>query len=195
MTTKQIETLSATARSAVIRAYSDALDTHEKGGSLVTHVCDVARSYLKGEPMQEADRDAISASIVKNRGWKARVAVSRKSEIVAVLKTYAVLPAAVKALVERADSATWHDAISLARQLAKGKTQAQSVAFVKAAKDGKKNAGSTGNPAGRAAGAMSALYDAVKGDKRDAVIKAMRLLTNAGVLKLTGKVAEKFANA
>lgn len=191
MTTKQTLSLSTTARSAIVSSYVDALSQNESTGSLVTQVCDVARKYTKGEDISDEDRSAIVTDIARAKGWKGKSAKSRCSEVNVVLKAHASLPEAIELYRTKAKRVQWHDGMKLARRLNAGDTIAQAVkaAFTTGGGSAK------GSPEGRAAGALAALYDHLTGAKRAALIKAVRALTEANVVKFTGKNAEKFANA
>ena len=182
--------LTSTARSAIVASYVEALSANESTGSLVTQVCDVARKYLKGAEIAEDDRSAIVADISKARGWKGASAKSRTSEVNVVLRAYASLPEAIDAFRAKAKRVQWHDSMKLARRINAGDsiTQAVKAAFTT-------GGASKGTPEGRAAGALSALYDHLTGAKRAALVKAVRTMTEANVVKFTGKNAEKFANA
>lgn len=170
MTTKA-NTLSSTARSAIVSSFVDALSTNESTGSLVTQVCDVARKYLKGDPMTDDDRADICADIASARGWKPKVLKQRKSEVNTVLKAYSDLPEAIKLLSTKNNGrAQWHDSMKLARRINAGDSIAKAVAFAM-----RKGSGAQSNPMGRLAGAMKAAWDAVP-RKRAEIIKAANLL-------------------
>ena len=168
---KQLDAaLSATARSAIVAAYIDALSANESTGSLVTQVCDVARKYTKGEAFSDDARTAIVADIAKARGWKGPSLKSRASEVNVVLKAHAQLPEAIDAFRTKAKRVQWHDSMKLARRLNAGDSIAAAVraAFTK-------SEGSKVSPSGRTAGALKAGYKA-EPRKRDAILKAAELL-------------------
>lgn len=169
MTTKT-NTLSSTARSAIVSSFVDALSTNETTSSLVTQVCDVARKYLKGEPITDDDRADICADIASARGWKPKVMKQRKSEVNTVLKAYSKLPEAIKLLSTKNNGrAQWHDSMKLARRINAGDTVQKAVAFAMRVKK------RGGNPMGRVAGALKSAWD-VMPRKRAEIIKAARLL-------------------
>lgn len=170
MSNKQAMTLSATARSAIVAAYVEALSTNESTGSLVTQVCDVARKYTKGEDLSDADRSAIVMDIAKARGWKGKSIKARSSEVNVVLKAHAELPEAIDAYRAKAKRCQWHDSMKLARRLNAGDSIAQAVkaAFVSGGKP-------KGTPSGRVAGALKAWHKA-EPRKRDAILQAAALL-------------------
>lgn len=163
--------LSTSARSAIVSTFVTALTANESTGSLVTQVCDVARKYLKGEPMLDEDRKSITDDIAKARGWKGDSVKARTSEVNVVLKAYASLPEAIEAFRTKSSKCQWHDGMKLARLINKGATVKDAVkeALVK-----KESAGSTAS--GRTAGALKAWYKEANGAKREAIIKAAELL-------------------
>lgn len=172
MSNKQVSTLtlSATARSAIVAAYVEALSTNESTGSLVTQVCDVARKYTKGEAFSDEARSAIVSDIARARGWKGASAKSRCSEVNVVLKAHATLPEAIESYRTKAKRCQWHDSMKLARRLNAGDTIAQAVRAAFTTSDKPK-----GTPSGRVAGALKAWHKA-EPRKRDAILKAAALL-------------------
>lgn len=187
---KQANTLNSTARNAIVAAFCDALDTKAQSGSLVTQVCDTARKYASGEAISNDDRASIAQDIGRKRGWKPASFKSRASEVNVILRAYHALPEAIKLLRKETTSCEWHDAMKLARRLNAGDTVSKAVAFAK-----RRKSKGDGNPIGRLAGALASAFEHVSGAKRRALVTAARALTEAGVLKFTGKNAEKFANA
>lgn len=187
---KEAIILSTTARSAIVSTFVDALSTNESTGSLVTQVCDVARKYLKGDPVSADDSASIEQSIAKARGWGRNVMKQRTSEVRAVLRSYGHLPEAIKTFRDRTKRCQWTDALKMARKIAKGASVAQAVTFAS-----KKGNGAVSNPVGRLAGAFATCFDELSGAKRRALVEAARVLTDAKVITFTGKKAEKFANA
>ncbi len=171
MSTKQVISLSTTARSAIVSTFVDALSANESTGSLVTQVCDVARKYLRGEAMSDDDRADIVTKIASARGWKKNVLKQRSSEVNVVLKAYHELPEAIKLLSTKNNGrARWHDSMKLARRINAGDSITKAVAFAL-----KKGSSNGGNPAGRVAGALKAWWnDAPR--KRAEIIKAAQLL-------------------
>ena len=163
--------LTATARSAIVSSFVDALSANESTGSLVTQVCDVARKYTKGADIADDDRSAIVSDIAKARGWKGKSAKSRCSEVNVVLRAHASLPEAIDAYRSRAKRCQWHDSMKLARRLNAGDSIA---AAVKAAfATGSQSAKST--PSGRTAGALKAWFKA-EPRKQKAILEAAALL-------------------
>lgn len=167
MTTKQTNALSITARSAIVSSFVTALSANESTGSLVTQVCDVAGKYLKGDPMQDDDRAAISADIAKAKGWKGPSMKSRVSEVNVVLRAYNALPEAIELYRVKAKRVQWHDSMKLARRLNAGDSITQAV---KAAFQTNANKPTT-TPSGRVAGALKSWFNA-EPRKREAILKA-----------------------
>lgn len=184
--------LSTSARSQIVSAYVAGLNATENTGSLLHTVCEIGAKHLKGAAMSDDDIKHVSQGIANAKGWKGASLAARISETRVILRALHVLPDALKEMKDRADGCTWHDGMKLARKLNAGKSIAQAVTF--AIKGGGKK-GPKGTPEGRAVGALSALFDELKGAKRKALVAAVRELLDARVFKLTGKVAEKFANA
>ncbi len=170
MKAKQTASLSATARSAIVAAYVEALTTNESTGSLVTQVCDAANKYMHGEPIATGDRTAIAADIAKARGWKGTSLKSRISEVNVVLRAYDRLPEAIEGFTQRAKRCQWHDSMKIARRLNKGDSVAKAI---KAAL--LKDKGAKVSPAGRAAGALKAWFK-VAPRKQKAIVEAAELL-------------------
>lgn len=170
MKDKSTASLSIAARSAIVSTFVDAYNTADNVGSVVTLVCDKARSYLKGEAINDEDRKGIASAIAKARGWKPNVLKQRTSEVNVILRAYAELPAAIAALSTKARRVHWHDSMKLARRLNAGDTVAKAVAFAM-------RAGTTAEvlPSARVAGALRAWWKAAP-NKRAAIMKAAELL-------------------
>jgi hypothetical protein len=82
-----------------------------------------------------------------------------------------VLPEAVQSYTKRAKVCTWHDAMKLARPLAKGKSIGQAIkAAIKATANKRR-----GTPEGRTAGALKAWFE-VSPRKREVILQAASLL-------------------
>jgi hypothetical protein len=113
-------------RRRVAMAFCSALDAQSNTGSIVTQVCDVARSIMRGKPFPDADMAAIVADITAKRGWEGPTAKVRASEVRTVLSTYAKLPEAIK-IAQQDGPCNWHFAMKLARIIKKGKTGAAAV--------------------------------------------------------------------
>jgi len=113
-------------RRRVAMAFCSALDAQSNTGSIVTQVCDVARSIMRGKPFPEADMAAIVEDISAKRGWQGPTAKVRASEVRTVLSTYAKLPEAIK-IAQQDGTCNWHFAMKLARIIKKGKTGAAAV--------------------------------------------------------------------
>lgn len=177
-----------TARSAMVNAISSALDGVSATGSLMTDIANTAHKHYKGEDIPKEDIDSIVDQVASAQKWNAAARVARKSEVRVILRACAALPKYLKALSEKMDSFTWHDAMKLARQVNKGATIPAAVAFVK---NGKASSHTSVNPKDRAIGALSTLFDNVKGERRDTVRKAIKMLRDAGIVKVTPKLAEK----
>lgn len=181
MSTKQPSTLTTQSRSAIVSAFCNALDTAENTGSLVTQVCDVARKQLKGADIEAEDMTSIVTDIARARNWKENVLRSRSSEVRVVLRAYGTLGEAIAKFSARAKKCDWHTSMKLARRINAGDsvTQAVTAAFTKAAQSPKST------PQGRTAGALKAWYNAARGDKQAAILRAAELLG----LKLGVKVS------
>lgn len=177
-----------TGRTAVANAISNALSTVGTTGSLMLDIASTANKHFK-DGVSKEDQDAITQSVSAAQGWKGKTAVSRTSEVRVILRACAKLPQYLKALREKMDSVTWHDAMKLARRINAGDKVSAAVAFVK----DNKNAGSDSkpNPKGRALSAILTLYKAVHGENRDVVRKALRMLKDAGVIKVSPEQAER----
>jgi hypothetical protein len=168
--------LSKTAHSAIVASFCAALDSVENSGSIVTQVCKTAAGYMKGEAIPKPDADAIISGIAKARGWKGDAVKVRSSEVRTVLSVYASLPEAIESYRAKAGSCTWHNALRLARMLRKVGNVGKAITMARA----KAEAG-TANPVGRVAGALKAWFAASRGDKRDAIRKAVAILSTAGL--------------
>lgn len=164
-------TLSTTARSAIVSSFVDALSANESTGSLVTQVCDTARKYLKGSEFMDEDRKAVISDIAKARGWKPNVMKQRTSEVNVVLKAYASLPEAIEAFKRKSSKCQWHDSMKLARRINAGDTVAQAVKAAFTQKEANKATAS-----GRTAGALKAWFKEANATKREAILKAAELL-------------------
>lgn len=181
-------TLSTAVRSSIAATYCNALDTQERSGMLLTTVCDAVYKNCKGKPLPDADRTDIVSSIGKKRAWSAKSYDVRAAEVNTVLKNYAQLREAIRALTTATDVCTWHNALDLARKLNGGTKLATAVSEVKRNKKSK----GAGNPVGRLAGALYALYLKHKGAKKKAVVSAARDLKDASIVEFTGKAAKVF---
>lgn len=165
--------LTASVHNKIVNALSTTYASYETGGSLVTQVCDVAMSALKGEEISAQDRKLIVADVAAARNWKDRALRSRGSEVNVVLKAYATLGEAVRLFTKKNNGkCQWHDTMKMARRINAGDrvTEAVAAAFSTESK------GKPGNPAGRVAGALKAWYKSAKGEKRAAILKACALL-------------------
>lgn len=173
MSTKKIpaSALNTTARSAIVSSFCNALDTAENTGSLVTHVCDVARKFLRGAEITKGDSDEIVNDIARSRGWKDNVLRARSSEVRVVLRAYNTLGEAIDKYSAKARKCDWHTSMKLARRINAGDTvpQAVSAAFVK-------SQGAKVSPQGRAASALKQWYNEARGAKREAIVQAIKLL-------------------
>lgn len=177
-----------TARTAMVNAISTALDGVGSTGALMTDIADTARKHYKGEEIPKDDVESIASSVAESQGWNAAARIARTSEIRVILRACAKLPAYLKAATEKMDSFTWHDAMKLARRVNAGDSIPAAVAFVR----GTKKAPHTSvNPKGRAVGALSLLFDSVKGERRDTVRKALKMLRDAGIVNVSPALAEK----
>jgi hypothetical protein len=161
--------LAVSDRRRIATAFCNALDTQANTGSIVTQVCDVARSIMRGKPVPAADMDSIIADIAAQRGWKGPTAKVRGSEARTVLSTYAELPEAVK-LAQEKGACNWHFALKIARLIKGGKSPTAAVSAAR-----KKAADKPINWEGRIAAVLKALIEA-KPKKRAAAINAASLL-------------------
>lgn len=152
-------------RRRVAMAFCSALDAQSNTGSIVTQVCDVARSIMRGKPFPEADMAAIVEDITAKRGWQGPTAKVRASEVRTVLYTYAKLPEAIK-IAQQDGTCNWHFAMKLARIIRKGKTGAAAVKEARKAREAKEIP-----IEGRIASLLRKLYRE-KRAKRDAAAKA-----------------------
>lgn len=171
MATKSLG-LNTQARSAIVASFCNALDTAENTGSLVTQVCETAHKYLRGAEIEKDDSDSIVTDIAKARGWKDAALRSRASEVRVVLRAYNQLGEAIETYSKRANKCDWHTSMKLARRLNAGDSIKQAVlaAFTKASQSPKST------PQGRTAGALKAWYNAARGDKKAAILRAAELL-------------------
>lgn len=174
--------LSATARTAIVSSYINALDSAENTGSLLTQVCETANKYTRGETLSDEDQKAIAAAVSSEKGWRGKTAQSRESEVRVILRASAELPEAIEAFASKNKSCNWHTGMKLARRLNKGEPVAKAVKTVlHAITNGGQSTQS--NPAGRAAAALKAWFKAAKGEKRKAIEKAFELLNLSGKLE------------
>lgn len=180
--------LTTTDRSSIAATYCAAATTQDRSGLLLTTVCDAVYKIVKGKPLPDADRADIVSNIGEKRGWSKASYDVRAAEVNTVLKNYATLREAIKALTTATDACTWHQAIELSRLLNRKKTVKAAVAEVKRVKQ----TGPKGTPSGRLAGALLGAVKFFTGTKRDAVVSAGRALQKAKVVRFTGKAKDKF---
>lgn len=168
--------LNASARSAIVRAFSDALDSAENTGSVVTMVCNVAAKHLGGKALTSADVEEIARGVASARGWKGPSALARTSEVRQVLNAHEQLPGAITAFRERMGYCNYHQAVRLAREIRKAGGSATKAVknAIQSIKAGGQSKGST--PQGRTAAALKAWYKAAKSDKRELILRAAQLL-------------------
>mgnify|MGYP001597113170 CR=1 FL=1 len=186
---KAIElTLTTTARSNIAATYCDAASTQDRSGHLLTTVCDAVYKVVKGKPLPDGDRADIVRSIGVKRGWSKASHDVRAAEVNTVLKNYAALREAIKALTTATDACTWHQAIELSRLLNRKKTVKAAVAEVKRVKQ----TGPKGTPSGRLAGALLGAVKFFTGKRKDAVVSAGRALHKIKVVTFTGKAKDYF---
>lgn len=165
--------ITAAVHNRIVSSLSTTYASYETGGSLVTHVCDVMMSALKGEEIPKDARKLIIADVASARGWKDKALRARSSEVNVVLKAYAKLGEAVKLFTKKnGGRCQWHDTMKLARRINAGDSVSQAITAAFAKGEAKKS----GNPAGRAAGALKAWYKVAKGEKRANILKACQLL-------------------
>ena len=162
--------LTTAARSAIVSAFVAALNTAENTGGLVHTVCEVVSRATKGNALSDADSKAIVTDISRAKGWKGDSAKARESEVRVVLKASDKLPDAIEAFRAKTKGCTWHNSMSLARSINKGKTIPQAVTLV-----ANKSPGANGTPEGRVAGALKAWHKASP-RKRDAIVQAAAIL-------------------
>ena len=156
--------------SVAITAYT----ANGKTGDLLLTVCTKAQSVFKGEPIVKAAAIRIASSICKAMGWKAAQTVkNRQSEMVAVLGNYVELQQASEKYRKTADAFSFHNAITLARLLNKGKTVTQAVTALKANAKGPVAPKTRGESKAKVAVACNTilklphLTNAMKGELRD----------------------------
>lgn len=167
--------LNATARSAIVHSFVQSYDAAENTGSHVTHVCDTARRFLKGDPVSKDDADAIIKDVANKRGWKGDTLRARSSEVRIVLRAYAKLPEAMESLKAKVKSCTWHAGLKLARAL-NGKAEGNIAKAVRMVAEAGANSGAKMHPTQRAAGALKAWYKVAKGEKRAVILQAAALM-------------------
>jgi hypothetical protein len=172
--TTQSNTLSTTARSAIVSTFVHALTTAENTGNLVTQVCETANKYLKGAEISDADMSSIGHDIAKARNWKGPAARSRLSEVRVVLRASSTLPEAIKAYASKASKCDWHTSMKLARCLNRGESVKTAVSSAFVSNTTKQTSKST--PQGRTAGALKSWFKLAKGDKKTAILKAAEIL-------------------
>lgn len=119
-------------RRRIATAFCSALDNVSNTGSIVTQVCDVARSIMRGKPIPDADMDSIIADIAAARKWKGPALKVRSSEARTVLATYAELPEAIKAAQDKG-ACNWHFALKMARLIKRGKSATAAVSAARKA--------------------------------------------------------------
>jgi hypothetical protein len=169
MTTETSKPVLAVAdRRRIATAFCSALDNVSNTGSIVTQVCNVARSIMRGKPIPDADMDSIIADIADARKWKGPAKKVRESEARTVLATYAELPEAIKAAQDKG-ACNWHFALKMARLIKRGKS---ATAAVNAAR---KKSNKPVNWEGRVAAVLKAFVEAVP-RKRTAALNAAQLL-------------------
>jgi len=177
-----------TGRTAVANAISSALYSVQSNGILMVEIASTANRHFKGEEIPADDITAIANNVGDSQGWKGKTLTARVSEVRVILRACDKLPKYLEAMKKAVGDYSWHDAMKLARRANKGDSVAAAVAFVK---NNKVTSQSSVNPQGRAAGALSQLYGSVKGERRDAVRKAIKMLKDAGVIKVSDAMAEK----
>ena len=113
---------------AIASAIADGLKQVNGTGSLVTQVCNVARSLFKGKPIPAIDLSATLAELSSRMGWKGAAERVRHSEYRAVLTQYAQLPEAMRLFRDKAERCSWHDGIALARLMKSGASPSKAAA-------------------------------------------------------------------
>jgi hypothetical protein len=168
--------LSASDRSVIVKSYGDALASHERGGNLISQVCKSVQAVMRGKDVTKADQDLIAEDIADKRQWSAASREPRMSQVRTILRSYTMLPEAIKAFTEKNNGcATWHDGMMLASKLASGNSQAAAIAFVRG-KRSAAGAGTVKSPQAYVAKALKDWYRVVKGEKRADIVKAAKLL-------------------
>jgi hypothetical protein len=173
---KSAPLLNTAARGAIVRAFSDAFDSAENTGSVLTQVCNVAHKYIGDGTLTDDDTSAIVRGIVEHRRWPKDQVPARSSEVRTILAAHATLPRAIAAFRERVRVCNWHQAVKLAREIrnAKGNITKAVTAAVSASKRGSQSKGST--PQGRTAAALKAWFKVAKGERRDTILKVAAML-------------------
>jgi len=114
------------------------------GRSAVVAMAASLHKTLRGETNIDPDSITnITALVGRARGWKGRTLVSRKSELVALIRSYASLDKASCLLVKQTGCCNFHNVVSMARAIAKG---AKAVEAVKAVTSKGKGAGKIKTP-------------------------------------------------
>ena len=179
-------TLAPAARSAVVSAFANAMNTNETGGSLLTTVCKTASKFMRGKPIPDGDQDAIANDLAIKRKWTEESKGARISEVKAVLSVYSVLPDAIEKLAE-SGAATYFMGLALARKIKKGKTVKAAIKEIREGTNGE-----PANPVGRLASVLFAVYEATRGEKRKAVVRIARIAKDDLHMKPSGKAAKVF---
>lgn len=188
VTNKPAVVLGVTARTAIVNAVSAAYTGLGKTGALPIDAAKVAARHMTEYSKDTAD--AVADAVSRAQGWKGKTADSRKSEIRVLLKASHKLPEFHTACV-KLGSMNWHDTMALARWINKDETQSECVSLMRDRLAGKGTPGTTVTPQGRALSAMLSLYKETKGERRDAVRKALRMLRDARVFNVSAAQAEK----
>lgn len=122
-------------RNAIASALSDAMTTSKTiGATLVTQCVTACNKFFRGKPIEKDERDAIVERVAELRGWPdGRTGASRRSEARAILNHYSLLPELVEQFRKKGDGGcTWHNVVSLAREVGKHSGKARVSAAVAA---------------------------------------------------------------
>jgi hypothetical protein len=121
--TKKAEKVEIKSRAGVTgmsKAFADGKKKSLNTGELIDTCVARGKQFYKGKPIPDGDLTAMVNNIADTFGWKGRTAHSRKSETRNVLKWYAQLAEVVTKFRKKNNgNATWHNVVSLARNLEK----------------------------------------------------------------------------
>lgn len=113
--------LDAKGRSAIVKAIGDAAASLGGNGNIVTHVCEVARQYAKGDALSDADQKSIMRSAAQLPSIKGQPNPRTRANILSrwstVLQTYNLIPEADKQLRASVGAVNWHAVMMLATKL------------------------------------------------------------------------------
>ena len=121
-----------TNQDAIAKALSEAYDKVSSTGDFVTQCVTLAKRFYKGKDIPSDHIAYILDKLTVLRKWSDASAKARRSEAKNILSHYAVLPEAVSALRKKVGTCTWHQVVTLARELGRHKGKRQIPAAVNA---------------------------------------------------------------